>query len=177
MRVKQTDFAPASRTGSWGTFAESFLRFNERALHDLDVTPNLVPSHPEPTIELIPGARTGAAPLRSAQTGGIVAGFVVKPRFGWAGVGEVMSETGWVASPNFLDLPLVPGSARQIPPWVLAGPVLFRLKALLASWCLATHQQEEVRFEVHEAPCCGAATHWSPLHVVPGIGCRAASRI
>src|SRR5262245_40376076 len=76
VRVKQADFAPTSRTGSWGTFADSFLRFNERALRDLDVTPNLVASQPEPTIELLPGARAGAIPLRSAQTGAIVAGLV-----------------------------------------------------------------------------------------------------
>lgn len=145
LRVKQLDFAPASRTGSWGTFAESFLRFNERALHELDVTPRLVASQPEPTIELTPGARTGAVPLRSAQTGSIVAGLVVKPRFGWAGVGEVMSETGWAASPNFLDLPLVPGSARQVPPWVLAGPVLFRLRTLLESVAPGYAAREEVR--------------------------------
>ncbi|MBU1395776.1 MAG: McrC family protein [Gammaproteobacteria bacterium] len=31
----------------------------------------------------------------------------------------------------FLDLPLVPGSGREVPPWVLAGPVIRRLKDLL----------------------------------------------
>jgi hypothetical protein len=28
-------------------------------------------------------------------------------------------------------MPLVPGSGREVPPWVLAGPVLARLRALL----------------------------------------------
>jgi hypothetical protein len=143
--VKQTDFAPASRGGSWGTFAESFVRLNERALRDLDVAPNLVARHPEPTIQLTPGGRAGAIPLRSAQTGSVVAGLIVKPRFGWSGVGEVMSETGWSASPTFLELPLVPGSARQVPPWVLAGPILFRLKALLATVAPGYSMREEVR--------------------------------
>jgi 5-methylcytosine-specific restriction endonuclease McrBC regulatory subunit McrC len=46
-------------------------------------------------------------------------------------VGPVLQETGWAASPDFLDLPLVPGSGREVPPWVLAGPVLARLERLL----------------------------------------------
>lgn len=33
-------------------------------------------------------------------------------------MGRVLVETGWAASPEFLDLPLVPGSGREIPPWV-----------------------------------------------------------
>lgn len=146
--VRQTDFAPQTRGGSWGTFAESFIRFNEHALRELGITPNLVASHPEPTIQLSPSGRAGAVPLRSAQTGGVVAGLVVRPRFGWTGVGEVMSQTGWTASPKFLELPLVPGSARHVPPWVLAGPVLLRLQALLASM----NPGYEIREEVRESP-------------------------
>ena len=143
--VRQQDFAPPSRSGSWGTFAESFLRFNEKALRELDVAASLVPGRPEPTIHLVPGGRTGAIPLRSAQSGNPIAGLIVRPRFGWPGVGQVMSETGWAASPSFLELPLVPGSARQIPPWVLAGPVLFRLSALLDSIVPGYTVKEETR--------------------------------
>jgi hypothetical protein len=143
--IRQTHFAPASRSGSWGRFAESFIQFNEHSLAELDVQVELVPGALEPAIRLVPGARAGAVPLRSAQTGSVVAGLVVKPRFGWSGVGTVMSETGWAATPNFLDLPLVPGSARQVPPWVLAGPVLFRLQSLLASITHGYSLREEVR--------------------------------
>ncbi|WP_420810041.1 5-methylcytosine restriction system specificity protein McrC [Corallococcus macrosporus] len=80
---------------------------------------------------MFPGARAGAVPLRSAQTGQVAAGLVVQPRFGWSGVGAVLAQVGWAAAPQFVDLPLVPGSGREIPPWVLAGPVLARLDALL----------------------------------------------
>jgi len=143
--LKQTDFASATRGGSWGTFAESFIRLNERALRELDIVPSVVARHPEPTIQLTPGGRAGAIPLCSAQSGSVVAGLVVKPRFGWMGVGEVMSETGWAASPIFLELPLVPGSARHVPPWVLAGPILFRLRALLATVIPGYAMHEEIR--------------------------------
>jgi len=131
VRLRQVDFGPPSRSGGWGTFADSFLRLNERGLAALDVSARIVPSAPEPTIELSPGGRTGAIPLRSAQTGSIAAGLIVSPRFGWSGIGQVMAQTGWSAAPEFLDLPLVPGSAREIPPWVLAGPVIARLAELL----------------------------------------------
>jgi len=60
-----------------------------------------------------------------------VAGYVVRPRFGWSGVGSILSETGWHSAPNILSMPLVPGSGREVPPWVLAGPVIARLRALL----------------------------------------------
>ena len=145
VQLRQTDFAQATRGGSWGTFAESFIRFNERAMRELDVGVDLVASHPEPTIQLLPGGRAGAVPLRSAQTGSVVAGLVVKPRFGWAGVGAVLSDTGWAASPNFLELPLVPGSARHVPPWVLTGPVLYRLQALLKTVTRGYAVREEMR--------------------------------
>ncbi len=58
---------------------------------------------------------------------------MVVPRFGWVGAGTVMHEIGWVSSPTILDFPLVPGSGREVPSWVLAGPVLARLAALLQS--------------------------------------------
>ena len=56
-----------------------------------------------------------------------------------------MAETGWAASPQFLDLPLVPGSARDVPPWVLSGPVLARLADLLRSLGRGYEVREETR--------------------------------
>lgn len=75
----------------------------------------------------------GAIPLRSGTSGQVVAGFVVRPRFGWTGIGSILENIGWHAAPDILPMPLVPGSGREVPPWVLAGPVLARLKALLDS--------------------------------------------
>ena len=43
----------------------------------------------------------------------------------------MLVSTGWSAAPEILDFPLVPGSGREVPPWVLAGPVLHRLAELL----------------------------------------------
>jgi hypothetical protein len=131
--LRSEDFAPPGRQTGWGPFAEQFIRANEKALACLDVRAELYATASETKIRLVPGGRAGALPLRSAQTQRVKAGLLIRPRFGWAGVGNVMQQTGWAAAPEFLDVPLVPGSARDVPPWVLAGPVLTRLAALLGS--------------------------------------------
>jgi hypothetical protein len=106
---------------------------NEAALGHLDVKPEITGVESGVRLALIPGGRAGAVPLRSAQTGHVVGGFLVEPRFGWSGVGRVLSQTGWHAAPIFLEGPLVPGSGREVPPWVLAGPLLARLEELLGA--------------------------------------------
>lgn len=129
--LRPEHFAPSQREGGWGAFAESFIRLNAPALQALDTRAELGTGTGGVSVRLVPGGRTGAIPLRSAQTGHVTGGFVVRPRFGWAGVGRVLTETGWHTAPEFLELPLVPGSGREVPPWVLAGPVLARLAELL----------------------------------------------
>jgi hypothetical protein len=126
-------FAPAQREGGWGAFSEAFLRMNEPSLKALDVRAELTASMGGASVRLVPAGHAGAIPLRSAQNGNVAGGLVVRPRFGWAGVGRVLSEIGWYAAPEFLDVPLVPGSGREVPPWVLAGPVIARLASLLRS--------------------------------------------
>ena len=115
-------FAPAQRGGGWGPFAESFLRLNEASLRALDVKAELSPTSEGASIRLLPGGHAGAIPLRSAQSGKVAGGFVVRPRFGWAGVGHVLGEIGWYTSPEFLDAPLVPGSGREVPPGFWRDP-------------------------------------------------------
>lgn len=136
-------FAPAQRGGGWGPFAESFLRMNETALTRLDVKVEIGSSDAGVRIHLVPGGRAGAIPLRSAQTGSVAGGLIVEPRFGWSGVGTVLSQTGWAATPDFLEGPLVPGSGREVPPWVLAGPVLARLAELLDALRRGYNTKEE----------------------------------
>lgn len=139
-----TAFAPAQRGGGWGPFIDSFIRMNAAALASLDVEPEVGSSDSGASLRLVPGGRAGAIPLRSAQTGRVAAGFIVEPRFGWAGVGSLLSQTGWAAAPTFHEGPLVPGSGREVPPWVLAGPVLARLTELLNALRRGYHTREDV---------------------------------
>lgn len=131
VRLKPLDFAPAQRDRGWGAFVDGFVRANEPALGKLDCHVDIAGGPDGTEVRVRPGMRVGAVPLRSAQTMAVVGGLVVAPRFEWAGVGSVLTETGWDAAPEFLDLPLVPGSGREVPPWVLAGPVIGRLEQLL----------------------------------------------
>jgi McrBC 5-methylcytosine restriction system component len=115
----------------WGRAFESFRRLNDDAFRALAVSPRFDSTARGPQLKLYPSGSVGSIPLRSGTSGHVVAGLVVRPRFGWSGVGSILSDIGWHASPEVLALPLVPGSGREVPPWVLAGPVLVRLKALL----------------------------------------------
>ncbi len=137
-------FAPEQRGGGWGPFSETFLRRNEASLRALDVRAELAPASEGASIRLVPGGRAGAIPLRSAETDKVAGGLVVRPRFGWTGVGRVLGEIGWYTSPEFLDSPLVPGSGREVPPWVLAGPVIARLADMLRSMRRGYAEVEEV---------------------------------
>ncbi|RPJ69693.1 MAG: hypothetical protein EHM24_17855 [Acidobacteria bacterium] len=119
------------REASWDQHADKFIRINEAGFRALGVTPAFEATAHGAGVRLVPSGRTGAIPLLSGQTGHVRGGLVVEPRFGWTGIGRVLTETGWHASPEFLALPLVPGSGREVPPWVLAGPVLARLRELL----------------------------------------------
>ncbi len=131
VRLNPLHFAPPQRDRGWGAFLDGFIQANEQALARLDCRADVAGGPEGAVVRIKPGGHTGAVPLRSAQTQSVVGGLVIRPRFEWAGVGRVLHETGWVAAPEFLDLPLVPGSGREIPPWVLAGPVIGRLAELL----------------------------------------------
>ncbi|MFC2009052.1 hypothetical protein ACFLUT_03260 [Chloroflexota bacterium] len=126
-------FASPQRDGGWGGYAETFLRFNDKALRSLDVEGEVAGTSRGPVVRLVPHGRAGAVPLRSGYTGRVSGGLLVAPRFGWTGIGQVLHDTGWWSAPELLGLPTVPGSAREIPPWVLAGPVLVRLERLLGT--------------------------------------------
>ncbi len=73
----------------------------------------------------------GAAPLLSPTSGRVDYGLIIKPRFDWVGLGPMLSSMGWKIVPSPLKLPLVPGTERKIPPWVLASITLHRIELML----------------------------------------------
>ncbi len=138
-------FGIGGRDRSWNTHAENFISANRPQLTALDVQPELAAQTSEIALRLRPGGVVGAVPLRTPDTRKVAGGVVVRPRFGWEGIGPLLQQVGWVASPRVLEMPLVPGSAREVPPWVLAGPVLQRLASLLREIRKGFHMHEEVR--------------------------------
>lgn len=107
-------------------WVEPFFAANSAALKRLDLR-HEVRADPEVRVLLRPGARIGAIPLLGPATRRVVAGFLVEPRFQWPALGAVFSAIGFTVEPRMGGALLVPGSAREVPPWLLAGPVLERL--------------------------------------------------
>ena len=138
-------FGIGGRDRSWNAHAENFISANRPQLSALDVRPELVAQTSEIALRLRPGGVVGAVPVRTPDTRKIAGGVVVRPRFGWEGIGPLLQTIGWVAAPQVLEMPLVPGSAREVPPWVLAGPVLQRLASLLREIRKGFRMHEEVR--------------------------------
>ncbi len=129
---------------SWDDWGTAFQGANASTLQALDVQTDFFPEKGEIALRLTAGGTIGAVPLFAPDTRRTSGGLVVKPRFGWSGIGRILHRIGWSAAPDLLPFPLVPGSAREVPPWVIAGPVLRRLEALLNEFRKGFHLCETV---------------------------------
>lgn len=117
--------------GSANGWAGAFLDANRPALERLGIEARPRIDHRGEVIRLRPSSVLGAAPLLNPASRKVVAGVLIAPRFGWTSVGRVLGDVGFGVEPGVIDGPLVPGSAQEVPPWVLAGPVLARIEKLL----------------------------------------------
>jgi hypothetical protein len=111
-------------------WVEPFLQANAPSLPRLRLKVDVC-ADSEVYVRLTPGARIGAMPLVGPATRRVVAGILVEPRFRWPALGAVFNSIGFTVEPALGGSPLVPGSARDVPPWILAGPVIQRVAALL----------------------------------------------
>jgi hypothetical protein len=133
-----------ARDKSWNSFLDSFLRANGEYLKALDI--ELAFSAGADTVDLSLKANgiVGAVPLRAPDTHKTIGGIIVEPRFGWGSVGSIFAALGWSSAPELLSYPLVPGSAQQVPPWIIGGPVVSYLEKLLKHSLPAFREMEEV---------------------------------
>lgn len=133
-----------ARDKSWNSFLDSFLRANGDHLKALDI--ELAFSAGADTVDLSLKANgiVGAVPLRAPDTHKTIGGIVVEPRFGWGSVGSIFATLGWSSAPELLSYPLVPGSAQQVPPWIIGGPIVSYLEKLLKHSLPAFREMEEV---------------------------------
>jgi len=111
--------------------AKHFLEHNTGLLQDFGVNGEVVYYGDSVRLAFETGRVAGALPLRSPTTGQVDYGLLIRPRFGWSGVGKALLHTGWRITPDLLRLPKLPQSDRRVPPWVLASTVLRRLDDLL----------------------------------------------
>jgi hypothetical protein len=112
-------------------WTEAFLEANRADLDRLALRPEVRSARRGVRLALYPSGRIGAVPLRSPVTRKVVAGVLVRPRFEWASLGAVFRDVGFRVEPELGGASLVPGSAREVPRWLLAGPVLARIDALI----------------------------------------------
>jgi hypothetical protein len=108
-----------------------FLNTNHDVLETFGVTGELDYDGVNTLVVLRTGTIVGAIPLVSPTTGKSDFGLVVHPRLEWLGVGEMLGVMGWKVIPEILELPLLPKSARNVPPWLISAIVLQRIKLLL----------------------------------------------
>lgn len=112
--------------------AHQFIGQNRGLLKQFGVDVNLSYDGSSVALVFTSANQVGAAPMLSPTTGRPDYGIVISPRFPWSGVGQVMGATGWKIVPNIVNLPMLPRSAREIPPWVLSATVLIRIELLLS---------------------------------------------
>jgi hypothetical protein len=111
-------------------WVEPFLAANLVGLRRLGLQ-HEVRVDPDLRVLLRPGSRIGAIPLLSPATRKVAAGLLVEPRFRWPALGAVFNAIGFSVEPELGGAALVPGSAREVPPWLLAGPVIERIATML----------------------------------------------
>ena len=132
----------ASEASQW---VEPFLSANQAGLKRLSVVADVLSHRGQTVVELTAGDRLGAVPLASPVTRKTAAGLLVSPKYGWWSVGQVFSNIGFRVEPEVGGSALVPGSAREVPPWVLAGPVIARIAAALEHLTRTFREVEEIR--------------------------------
>lgn len=153
--------------------AEDLLRSNRGLLTSMNIQADVGRQRGEPVLRLQAGTRVGAIPLRSPITGRADFGLIVRPRFEWAGVGDLLASTGFRVLPELLPLNDLPRSERHIPPWVLASVVLHRLKRLLDATSRRFMVVEEDRLAPRGAVDWGTyATKRFPTGLALSVPCR-----
>lgn len=110
---------------------DPFLAANDAALQRLGLSVE-VRSAGGIHVQVRPSRKIGAVPIVAPATRRVVAGILISPRFRWSALGDVMSAIGFSVAPTVGGGQLVPGSALDVPPWLIAGPVLRRIEDLMS---------------------------------------------
>jgi hypothetical protein len=135
----------AAAVGAAGDrWVEPFLEANGAHLKRLGVS-TIVETRGGLAVRLTPSSRIGAVPLLSPSTRRVAAGLLVAPRFRWSALGAVLGDIGFATEPSLGGTPLVPGSAREVPTWLLAAPVVRRLEAFMRHRKRGFTERDEVR--------------------------------
>jgi len=122
--------------------AHHFIERNAKTLAQFDIVARVDFDGSRVFVVFQAGSQIGAFPLISPISGKAEVSVIVRPRFGWAGLGRSLGISGFKIVPQILSLLLLPKTEREIPDWILAATILSRLQAMLA--------QLSRRFEIVE---------------------------
>jgi hypothetical protein len=113
--------------------ASALLKQNEGILRDFQISAFVRSTGRVTQLVLTTGSTVGAVPLLSPLSSKVDYGLVIRPRFGWNSIGDVLCQTGMRTVPQILPIHQLPQSDRQVPQWVLSATVISRAEALLRS--------------------------------------------
>jgi hypothetical protein len=108
-----------------------FLALNRPQMDALGIDPQMEARADGLHVRLRPGPVVGVVALRGLTGEQEEHAILVTPRGGWEDVGVMMRATGWRTEPRILDLPSVDGLAPEIPPWIVEGARLRRIREIL----------------------------------------------
>lgn len=129
--------------------AHLFIERNGKVLGQFKIEPRVDFDGNRVYLVFQTGPAIGAFPLVSPLSGKSEVSLIVRPRFGWAGVGASLGNSGFKVIPEILPLGLLPKTEREIPPWVLSAAILPRLKAMIERLSRRFEMVDDVR----SAPC------------------------
>ena len=110
---------------------QQFININKPLLNMFDLSAYPIFDGDNFDVKIESKSKIGALPLISPITYKPDYSLIISPRFGWDGIGPILSNTGWRITPDILGLPQLKVSEKSIPPWVLSSIVLRRIEALI----------------------------------------------
>jgi hypothetical protein len=139
----------AGDPGKEAHLAHLFIDRNRKTLGQFKIEASVDYDGKDVFVVFESGASIGAFGLISPLSGKPEVSVIVRPRFGWAGLGTSLGISGFKVIPEVLPLGLLPKTEREIPPWVLSATVVPRLRAMIQRLSRRFEMVEEVR----SAPC------------------------
>ncbi len=136
---------PRTRNSIKARLFKQFLSINRNLLSLFDLTAYPLFDGDNFDVRIESKSKIGALPLISPVTYKPDYSLIISPRFGWDGIGPLLSNTGWRIIPDILGLPQMKVSEKSIPPWVLSSIVLRRVEALIKKLDRRFEFVEEVR--------------------------------
>jgi hypothetical protein len=138
----------AGDAGREAHLAHLFIERNQKTLGQFKITARVEFDGKRVFIEFLSGPTVGAFGLISPLSGKPDVSVIVRPRFGWPGLGVSLSNSGFKIIPEILPLGLLPKTEREIPSWVLSAAILPRLRAMIQK----LSRRFEILHEIRTAP-------------------------